>query len=404
MQRLSRVWKGAESAAPISLPKQLPKLHNWRTTVLGKGAFGTAVLPGPPNADPQTGEPIHYRRRPVKMMTHKPSYNKSVTNAEQMRSVRHIKYNFVPYKSHIKVGNLSPNLREQYFKGQSNNTPIYLAHMPHLGESIWKIKNSPELLEKISSIPVTIFMKEILKLFETIKDLADKGLHHNDLHSNNILINPDTGEINIIDFDLVKEFDREAVEKEITSSKDPMGIMKFFRDLPNTKIPNFRPAEYISERPIYYQEEAYIPIEYLNETAKRISFEKVKSIKEEIEGNGLENTQKKYIKQQIETYDLYNKLPGTLNILFNDVLNKPQYEEFRKFWISDIFPRMSYLRQSGTVLRLQAFSIQDIINLLQDYIDEKSPYSLYNTNFSRSRKAGGKRIQRKRKYTRKHKY
>jgi hypothetical protein len=405
MQRLSRFFQGVgTAAAEAPMPKQLPKFHNWKPAVLGKGAFGTAVLPGPPNTDPTTGQSKSYRRRPVKMMKNEVSFKKSIQNAEKVRSFPHIKYNFVPYQSHIKVSNLPNNLRASY-QGQPNNTQLYLAHMPHLGEAILKISNSPELLEKISLIPVTIYMREILKLFQTIKGFADAGYAHNDLHANNVLINPDTGEINIIDFDLLAEYPKEA-------PKQSEELNKFLTELSKTEIPTFEPVESIADRPKYYQDGSYLlGLNYLNDTSQHISFEKVKDIKVEIKDNGLENTHKKYLQQYLQNIDLKSgKLQGTLITLFTRVLIKPQYEEFRKFMLNEIIPRMDFLRVRGNAdLLIQAFSIQDIIDPLQDYIDEKSPYSSYNINYStsRSRKAGGRRTKRrlnKRKYTRRFKH
>jgi serine/threonine protein kinase len=170
--------------------------------LLGEGAYGVVVFPGPKNINNE-GRSINYLNRPAKIMTNKYKFNKSVNNAKTIKRLSNVKYNFQPYKRKFTKKNLPRNIRNMnIFEWINNDDEIYLAHMPYLGESIFKIKKSPILKNKILQIPVSVYMRNILKLFKTIKDFSDKGYTHGDLHSGNVLIHPNTGEMHIIDFDM----------------------------------------------------------------------------------------------------------------------------------------------------------------------------------------------------------
>lgn len=267
--------------------------------LLGKGAHGIVVFPGLKNINNE-GRTINYLNRPAKIMTNKLSFNKSVNNAKTIRRLSNIKYNFQPYKRQYTKKNLPHNLRNMnIFEWTNNDDEIYLAHMPYLGESIFKIKNSTVLKNKILQIPVSVYMREILQLFKTIKELNDKGFTHGDLHYGNILIHPTTGQIHIIDFDMFGNSD---------NSPD---------------------------------------------------------------------------------YDLDYKLQHTLRTLFTDILNTPQYQEFGRFILEDIIPKM------------KSDSIQELIDLIQTFIDKHSTYTSHNLMYLRS-KAGGKWLRKSKRKTQKY--
>jgi serine/threonine protein kinase len=76
--------------------------------------------------------------------------------------------------------------------------------MPHKGYSIRDIGKDPAMLAKIIALPLEVKVREIYKLMNILKALGDAGYVHGDLREPNILINPDTGTMNMIDFDLLK--------------------------------------------------------------------------------------------------------------------------------------------------------------------------------------------------------
>jgi hypothetical protein len=382
--------------------------------VLGKGVYGTVILPGPLNKN-KSGRNINYKNRPVKIMTSKNSFNKSVRNAEKIKRFSNLKYNFVPYEREFTIKNLPPEVQAKVgIESYGPEKPVYLAHMPYLGESINKISETPLLKEKYSAIPVYVYMNEILKLFKTIKELNNAGYMHYDLHPGNILINPDTGEINIIDFDLFTEIENSERRRKAIESYS-INLMEYFKRLQSTPVPEFVPSE------MNIQSGFYIGTDYvdnLNDYNKvlKSKYDQIIKIQREIQTNGLEQTHKKYLEQMYNNYDFDIKLKYTLQVLFEKILDKPQYEEFRKFMLEEIIPKLGIDTIGGFSstpsewnkrFPIREYSSQDIINLLENYIniymDKKMKSLIPLMRYSHiSPRKGGRRTYNKTHKRRRH--
>ncbi len=382
--------------------------------VLGKGVYGTVISPGPKNTN-KSGRNINYGARPVKIMTNKTSFNKAAKTARNIKRFPNLKYNFVPYERKFTIKNLPPEIQTQIgFESYGPEKPVYLAHMPYLGESIDKISRTPILKEKYSAIPVYVYMNEILKLFKTIKELNDAGYMHYDLHPGNILINPDTGEINIIDFDLFTEIDN-SERRRIAKESYSIHLMEYFEKLQSTPIPEFVPSEINIERGFFV---GGVYVDNLNDYNKLLKskYDQIIKIQREIQTNGLEQTHKKYLEQMYNNYDFDIKLKFTLDVLFKEILDKPQYEEFRKFMLDEIIPKFGIDTIGGfsstpsewnKTFPIREYSAQDIINLLEDYInkyiDTKLPQLIPLMRYSHiSPRKGGRRTYNKTHKRRRH--
>jgi serine/threonine protein kinase len=80
---------------------------------------------------------------------------------------------------------------------------LYAVHMPHLGVDMTHIKDN---LESLRAVPVHTMLTNIYKLLEKVAMLwddrdKDKQFIHGDVRPPNIMIQPDTGKMTLIDFD-----------------------------------------------------------------------------------------------------------------------------------------------------------------------------------------------------------
>ena len=103
---------------------------------------------------------------------------------------------------------------------QPTNTDIGVIRMPNLGVDLYKVykafvrKNKPGLVEAIQRLPlIDLLKKGVRPLFHTVQALRNNRRLHRDIKMENIMIQPSTGEMHIIDYDL------EGPDKSITGLK-----------------------------------------------------------------------------------------------------------------------------------------------------------------------------------------
>jgi serine/threonine protein kinase len=97
---------------------------------------------------------------------------------------------------------LASNLSNRIQKNcdiNANNMPIYPLRMPYLGVSFNQIRE--EEIMQIRKIPFTVLVNQIHKLFKQVNRIREVGFIHGDIRESNIMINPSTGKITLIDFD-----------------------------------------------------------------------------------------------------------------------------------------------------------------------------------------------------------
>jgi serine/threonine protein kinase len=80
--------------------------------------------------------------------------------------------------------------------------PIYAVHMPHLGVDLTHVK---EILRHLLAIPAPIMLTNMYKLLEKVEMLWNHGYVHGDVRPPNIMIQPETGKLTLIDFDFLME-------------------------------------------------------------------------------------------------------------------------------------------------------------------------------------------------------
>ena len=84
-----------------------------------------------------------------------------------------------------------------------NGHPLHAVHMPHLGVDMAHVKDNLELLRAIPVHNMLTHMYELLEKISLLWDDRDKEKQfiHGDVRPPNIMIQPDTGKMTLIDFD-----------------------------------------------------------------------------------------------------------------------------------------------------------------------------------------------------------
>uniref|UniRef100_A0A6C0KU48 Protein kinase domain-containing protein n=1 Tax=viral metagenome TaxID=1070528 RepID=A0A6C0KU48_9ZZZZ len=249
-------------AAPI--PEILP---NASMRILGyPGGFGFAVSPAPPNIDPNTGQRVDFPGNIAKVFYDPVSYQKVLNTVPLVSEVmgHNDGHRISRYQRRLKLRNLTPaiatTLRNQMRQSSLNGiraaanalTPessIYAMHMPNLGVDISTI-TTPAIREyrvQLRRIPISTIIDQVGKLLIQVQRLVVSHYIHGDIRSPNVMIQPSTGVMTIIDFDWLKS------EQEFKSTypfngfycNPPEFIFYYLTTFPNEArppIPNVKEA------------------------------------------------------------------------------------------------------------------------------------------------------------------
>ena len=166
---------------------------------LGRGAYGCVVEPALPNRIDKTWET--HPGDVTKLFVNKYSANSAIEKAEIVyNTFGDSEQRMIPYTQVYSSSNLPANIQAQCSIPPDTN--LYGARMPNLGVSLFSID---DYAQKIRAMPFTVIIRQVLKLFSQVKIIHDRGYIHGDIRTPNVMINPDTGIMTLIDFDLFQE-------------------------------------------------------------------------------------------------------------------------------------------------------------------------------------------------------
>ena len=111
---------------------------------------------------------------------------------------------------------------------QYNNTSVSVLRMLYLGHSLYDImtKNNKMYIRQIILQPnhVTNLLNNIHSLLRYTSNIAAKGYCHGDMHMENVVIDPSTCEMHIIDFDFFKPFE---VNTQVMMKEDRKNLFHY---------------------------------------------------------------------------------------------------------------------------------------------------------------------------------
>jgi hypothetical protein len=161
------------------------------------GTYGCAVKPALPNRL-STGEWIDFPENITKLFYEKEAANKAynISNKlyQQFQNKGHKAYKY-EYKN-FKGSNLPANTRRRC--RIENTIPLFPVRMPNLGYDFVSARKHIDLYRKI---PFPIILSQIQKLISQVYQFYTTDNIHGDIRELNIMANPRTGDLTIIDFD-----------------------------------------------------------------------------------------------------------------------------------------------------------------------------------------------------------
>lgn len=172
---------------------------------IGKGSYGCTVKPAFKNKD-EKGNWHEYPDNITKLFFKESDQEKAYQSQTRIKELlkneglRINKYKFSDFQG---VG-LPPTIRTQCF-GSKVPEKLYPVRLPNLGKDM--LTYNEELISKYRRIPLKTILEQMNKVIQQTATLYKNGLIHGDLREPNIMINPETGRITMIDFDLLAEKD-----------------------------------------------------------------------------------------------------------------------------------------------------------------------------------------------------
>ena len=187
------------SAAPIAPDTSKSKK-------IGKGSYGCILSPALPNVvDGSVVEfPDHVTKLYVDTAKGPEELARGKRGANMFYGLSGSKpgYKYNLYAHPYSVMNLPREVaRECYNTVRSK--PVRALRMPNLGRDVYYLRNNPDEIKSLRKLYPFVMFKNIVGLFDDFVKFHATGYIHGDIRPANTVINPMTGDIYIIDFDLV---------------------------------------------------------------------------------------------------------------------------------------------------------------------------------------------------------
>jgi hypothetical protein len=178
------------------------------TEILGMGGFGVVFSPAMNNIN-ASGTRKSFPGHVTKLFFKEGSYKKAIADAEMLKQkLPALAIPYFPYEHVYKLKELNPTVIAKLAeKGPGHfkrGDPAYMLHMPNLGVSLKHFASDPALQARYkASVPFEKKVQEIYKLMTLVRAIGEAGVIHGDIREYNVLVNVDTGDMTIIDFDLL---------------------------------------------------------------------------------------------------------------------------------------------------------------------------------------------------------
>ncbi len=173
---------------------------NAATRFVSRGSFGCVVEPALPNEN-ETGTWTQFPRNVSKLFRNRENYNAALQHTRKAQNLmgHNRGHRMNTYRHNYKTANSLPHhIRKSC--SLEKGEPIWVARMPHLGVSLWEIDYIPNRT-KLRRIPVAIIVQQVWKLLTQVHAIYKAAHIHGDIRETNIMIDPETGVMTLIDFD-----------------------------------------------------------------------------------------------------------------------------------------------------------------------------------------------------------
>lgn len=190
------------SVAPSATPVPQPPI---RSKFVKKGSYGCVVRPALPNKN-ERGIWREYPHNITKIYTNSTNVDKAIRNSDQVQNIMGANKGIAVHRySHpYTVENMPVDILSRCGNIGEPHDDLYAVRQADLGIDIYdfvRLPSSSERIAQLRRLPIVEFLKQVRKLFQQVQGLIAKKYIHGDIRETNVLINPETGNLTIIDFD-----------------------------------------------------------------------------------------------------------------------------------------------------------------------------------------------------------
>jgi serine/threonine protein kinase len=187
-----------------------PTPNNMKNTKpVGKGTYGLILQPALPNLK-ANGTTENFPDMVTKLYFRNNSLKEAIESGKKIYELTGNEGHKVSeYTYKYKPRNIDNSLKDKLLSNVEVNIdniydqfkPIPMIRMKNLGIDM-RHDNLKTAIGKLSEIPATTLLEQVLKVMKQIEIFVTTNYIHGDVRPPNMMINPDTGVITIIDFDL----------------------------------------------------------------------------------------------------------------------------------------------------------------------------------------------------------
>jgi hypothetical protein len=175
-------------------------------TFLGRGSYGCAIKPALPNLN-NSGNWVQYPDNITKIFFDEKQGKNAVKSQTKIKNIlQNDQHRINTYKvNNYDINNIDYQTRVQCFGNDPWKYPskIYPVRLPDLGIDMGRF--TEPLLKKYRDINIKKIIEQMNKIINQVKTINNSGYIHGDLREPNIMINPQTGDMTLIDFDWFHE-------------------------------------------------------------------------------------------------------------------------------------------------------------------------------------------------------
>jgi hypothetical protein len=168
---------------------------------VAKGAYGCVVKPALPNREDGKRKWMTYPKNVTKLFFTRKNMKKAYEDSKNMyKLLGHNKgHKTYKYKHTYESSDIPKSVFDKCKKLRKGE-PLYPLRLRNLGYDIWNI---PKHYKEYRTVPVSVILDQIVKVMTQIQRLVSKHMIHGDVRETNIMVHPKSGDITLIDFDML---------------------------------------------------------------------------------------------------------------------------------------------------------------------------------------------------------
>jgi hypothetical protein len=174
--------------------------------IIGEGAYGAVIEPALPNVDEHGNSIVFGPDTVSKVMFRNKNYQKTLVDVAIIREkIPALAMNVTPYRRTYTEQNIAAiNGMPAHISSHKARNGVYVVRMPHLGTDMFELPSNIDAINAMQTVvSESTMMNQFLKLMRVVKTIWAAGYIHADIREPNVMCNTTTGELTIIDFDLM---------------------------------------------------------------------------------------------------------------------------------------------------------------------------------------------------------